>query len=164
MTYTLLLMVRSALGFCLLAFLAFSILSVWAARKWKRSRKPIDPDWTPGVTILKPVSGIESPHAYANFASFCTQAYPNERLQLIFGCLNADDPVIPLIQRLQNDFPQIQIDLECGGVRANRGPNLKVCNLLAMLPVAKFDLLLLCDSDMRVEPDYVRRVVSAFSS
>jgi ceramide glucosyltransferase len=76
--------------------------------------------------------------------------------------LNADDPAIPLIRRLQTDYPHLRIDLVCNGIRAFRGPNLKVCNLLAMLPLAQFDLLVLCDSDMRVEPDYVRRVVAAF--
>lgn len=162
MSFALLIVFRSVLGALLAGFCVFAFLTVWAARKWRRARKPLDPNWLPGVTILKPVRGVESPHVYSNFVSFCTQEYPVNRLQIVFGCLDAADPIIPFIHRLQEENPLLRIDLVVSTPEAVRGANLKVCNLLAMLPVAVHDLLILCDSDMRVEQDYVRRVVAPF--
>jgi len=158
----LLIIIRVLIGLCLAAFVAYSGISVWAAFRWRQSRRETDPDWTPGVTILKPVRGVESAHTYDNFASFCCQDYPLDKLQIVFGCLDPADPVIAVIEQLQRDFPEVQIDLVCAGKRGIIGPNLKVCNLLSMLPVAKYELLALCDSDMRVEKDYIRRIGAPF--
>ncbi|HLK61556.1 MAG TPA: glycosyltransferase, partial [Chthonomonadaceae bacterium] len=72
------------------------------------------------------------------------------------------DPALELVRRLQTEFPQCDIGIVCGGPETARGPNLKVCNLASMLPLARHDLLVLCDSDMRVAPDYLRRVVAPF--
>jgi ceramide glucosyltransferase len=153
---------RLLLGLCLLAYAAYALISVWAARQWHRSRRPLDPAWTPPVTILKPVRGVDA-EAYENFASFCRQDYPPERVQILFGALDPDDPALALVPRLQAAFPGQAIEIVRAGQEALLGPNLKVCNLAAMLPFARHDLLVLCDSDMRVEPDYLRRIVAPFA-
>ena len=57
------------------------------------SRRPLDPDWTPAVTILKPVCGTD-PEAYENFASFCRLDYPADKVQIVFGALDAADPAL----------------------------------------------------------------------
>lgn len=152
----------AVLGLCLSAFCAYSFISVWAAFKWKRSRPTVIEAWQPGVTILKPVRGIESPHTYDNFASFCNQDYPADKIQIIFGCQDPLDPVIEIVRRLQRDFPDRKIDLICSGSLPGAGSNLKVRNLIAMLPVAEFEHLVLCDSDMRVDREYIRRIVAPF--
>lgn len=150
------------LGLCLIAYIVYAGLSVWAARQWHRVRRPIDPDWMPSVTILKPVSGFDA-YAYDNFASFCRLDYPCDRLQLIFGVLDPHDPALSLVRQLQQDFPEHDICIVAPPeIQAPRGHNLKVCNLLSMLPAAKHDVLVLCDSDMRVMPDYLRKVVAPF--
>ena len=71
----------------------FSMPSFPLSRRgnWHRSRRPLDPDWTPAVTILKPVRGAD-PEAYENFASFCRLDYPADKVQIIFGALDAADP------------------------------------------------------------------------
>lgn len=162
MTTNLIHMVRLMLALSLVAFCGYTAISVWATRRWFKSRKPFDLDWTPGVTILKPVRGIETPHVFENFVTFCEQDYPNDRLQIVFGCLESDDPVIPIIEQVQREHPHVRIDLVTSGPEAVIGPNRKVCNLLAMMPVALYDILVLCDSDMRVDADYVRRVIAPF--
>lgn len=152
---------RLLLGVSLAAFTAYTLISLWAARKWRHSRRPLDPTWTPAVTIFKPVRGVDA-EAYDNFASFCRLDYPAEHVQLIFGALDPEDPALALARRLQAEFPQCDITVMSGGPDARRGHNLKVCNLISMLPTAKHDLLVLCDSDMRVQPDYLRRLVAPF--
>ena len=146
--------------FPLAAYAFYAITSVVAARNWHRSRRPVNPDWTPAVTILKPVRGAD-PEAYENFASFCRLDYPADKVQIVFGALDAADPALTVARQLQADFPAADIDLITQTVPPP-GHNLKVCNLISMLPAARHDLLVLCDSDMRVEPDYLRRIVAPF--
>ncbi len=155
------LIVHFVLNLMLAAFVFYSGLTIWAARKWARSRTALTPEFLPPVTILKPVRGVDA-HAYANFVSFCRLDYPADRVQLLFSALDADDPALALAERLQAEFPERDIEIVRPGPEAMRGPNRKVCNLAAMLPTAKHDLLVLCDSDMRVEPDYLRRLVTPF--
>jgi ceramide glucosyltransferase len=148
--------------FALGAHIAYTFITLWAVKQWKLSRMPLNPEFSPGVTVLKPVRGIESAHAYDCFVSFCKQQYPSEKLQIVFGCLDAEDPVIPLIRKLMAEFPDTDIELVISGPESLIGPNRKVCNLIAMLPRAKHALLALCDSDMLVEQDYIRRITAPF--
>ena len=146
--------------FPLAAYVFYALASVVAAQRWRRSRGPVNSEWTPAVTILKPVCGTE-PEAYENFASFCRLDYPADKVQIVFGALNASDPALSLARQLQADFPAADIAIRTPS-EPMPGHNLKVCNLLSMLPAARHDLLVLSDSDMRVEPDYLRRIVAPF--
>jgi ceramide glucosyltransferase len=158
----LLLGVRALLGLCLLGYGFYAALSIWAARKWRLQAPAANADWSPGVTILKPVRGVDA-EAWENFVSFCLLDYPKNRLQILFGALDSEDPAIELARKLQSLYPQIDIGIITRSDAGPTGNNRKVCNLLSMLPHAKHDLLALCDSDMRVRPDYVRRIVAPFA-
>ena len=153
--------VRGVLGACLLAFLAYCGISLWAARRWKLAAGVPDADWTPYVTLLKPVAGVDA-EAYDNFASFCRLDYPPDRIQYLFGALDASDPALALVKDLHWEFPHLDIQTVVTGDPPVEATNLKVCNLIGMLPHARHDLLVLCDSDMRARPDYLRRVVAPF--
>jgi ceramide glucosyltransferase len=108
----------------------------------------------PPLTILKPLKGVD-PQIWKSFVSHCEQDYP--QLQLIFGVSDPDDPAIALVRKLQKQFPTRQIDLlECPQIL---GTNVKVSNLVQMLPAARHEILLVNDSDIRVPHDYLRRVV-----
>jgi ceramide glucosyltransferase len=113
---------------------------------------------TPPVTILKPVKGMDA-GSYENFASFCRQEYP--AFQIVFACASADDPVVPVIGRIMADFPDHDIELVVDG--SIHGPNYKVCNLMNAWPQVKHDIVIVCDSDVRVEPYYLREVCAPFS-
>lgn len=153
--------IRLLLALCLSAFSAYSLISVWAAAQWHRARAPLDSDWTPPVTIFKPVRGVDA-EAYENFVSFCRLDYPADRVQLLFGALDPADPALELARRLQVEYPDLDIEIVVTPATA-QGHNLKVRNLIALFPAAKHDLFVLCDSDMRVAPDYLRRVVAPFA-
>ena len=134
-------------------------LCLWSARDFLRSARRQQPSpFTPPVSILKPLKGTD-PDIYESFRSHCLQDYPD--YELIFGVSDASDPAVELVHRLQQEFPQRAIELVvCPKVL---GTNMKVSNLVQMLPSARFDHLIVNDSDIKVEPDYLRRVIAPFA-
>ena len=113
---------------------------------------------SPPVSILKPVCGLEH-GLYENLRSFCDQEYPV--FQVIFGIRDADDPAIPVVQRVIREFPERNPVLVVGG-RAIPG-NLKVSNLANMYAAVRHGLVVIADSDMRVDRHYLRAVAAAFA-
>lgn len=138
---------------------AYSLLSLWCGRQFFRqpAASPTPPGPL-GVTILKPVKGMDE-GSYENFASFCRQQYSGS-LQLLFAVAVDDDPAVPVIRRLMADFPHCAIDLHIDATL--HGPNLKVSNLINAYPKARHDLLVICDSDIRVEPTFLHSVTAHF--
>jgi ceramide glucosyltransferase len=142
-----------------LAALVYSILVFRAARAYTRSLRAPLPEFFPAVSILKPVKGVD-PEMYDAFASHCRQNYPGE-YEIVFGASSTEDPAVALIEQLQLEFPQQQIRLViCPDLL---GANGKVSNLVQMVPQAHYDHLLINDSDIRVSPRYLRRVMPAFA-
>lgn len=123
-------------------------------RARERSRRP-SVSGAPPVTILKPVCGSE-PLLYENLRSFCDQDYPV--FQVVFGVRDADDGAIPVIERLMRDFPERDLTLVVNDQVFGR--NYKASNLANMYEAAKHDLLVIADSDMRVDSTYLGRIVA----
>ena len=147
------------------AFLVFSLSAVWfyvysiyAAHDLFSGRRQADEHFLPPISILKPLRGVDS-FAYENLASFCRQDYPE--FQIVFGMLDPDDPAIGIARQIQKDFPEVDIRIVTNGHQI--GSNLKVSNLANMLGEATHPLLLISDSDIRVGPDYLRKVVRPLS-
>jgi ceramide glucosyltransferase len=109
------------------------------------------------ISVLKPVRGLD-PGAFENFASFCRQDYPE--FEILFAVNDAEDPVVPVVQKLIADFPGHSIRLTV--VAERLGPNTKVSNLCRLVREARHDLLVITDSDVRVEPGYLRSVAVLF--
>ena len=109
----------------------------------------------PPVSILKPLKGTD-PDIYESFRSHCLQDYPE--YEIIFGVSDADDPAVASVQQLQREFPERAIRLVVCSQKL--GANVKVSNLEQMLPAARYQHLLVNDSDIRVERDYLRRVIA----
>ncbi|MBI1869117.1 MAG: bacteriohopanetetrol glucosamine biosynthesis glycosyltransferase HpnI [Methylocystis sp.] len=109
------------------------------------------------VSILKPLHGDE-PSLFDNLASFCNQDYPGE-VQIIFGVTNPHDPAVRVVERLRSAFPGRRLELVVNAHIA--GSNPKVANLINMSSRVRHEIIVLADADIRVEPDYLARVVSA---
>ena len=132
------------------------VFSFFSHRKTQPQRSLLNPQrpYLPPISILKPVNGIDA-EASQNFLSFCQQDYPN--YELLFGVDQLDDPSVPLIEQLQRENPQCAIRLV---LAEPGGPNRKANILQFLVDTAKNDVLVISDSDMRVTPDYLRRVVA----
>jgi ceramide glucosyltransferase len=107
------------------------------------------------VSVLKPLHGAE-PRLYENLRGFCQQTHPD--YQLIFGVRESEDLAIAVVHRLRHEFPQLPIELVIDS--HVQGTNLKVSNLLNMLPLARHDLWVLADSDISVPADYLSKVTA----
>jgi ceramide glucosyltransferase len=107
------------------------------------------------VTILKPLHG-EDAQLYENLRSFCEQRYSS--YQIVFGVRDRDDRAIPVVERLIAEFPGKDLALVVDP--AVVGSNFKVSNLENMVALAKYDVLVIVDSDMHVAPDYLGTVTA----
>ncbi|HEV2189738.1 MAG TPA: bacteriohopanetetrol glucosamine biosynthesis glycosyltransferase HpnI [Stellaceae bacterium] len=142
--------------------LALVLFPVWiylagtvaAAMRFAR-RGTVLPAEQPPVSVLKPLYGAE-PGLYENLRSFVDQDYPDR--QIVFGVRNPEDGALPVVRALIAERPDVDIELVVDA-RAGGG-NLKVANLINMLPAAKHDVLVFADSDMRVEPQYLATVTA----
>jgi len=121
------------------------------------SQTPQETRDTPAISMLKPVRGLD-PDAYENFASFCRQDYPE--FEILFAVNDPEDPAVPVVQKLIADFPQRSVRLVV--VEERLGPNTKVSNLCRLVREARHDLLVITDSDVRVELGYLQGVATMF--
>ena len=137
----------------------YYLLTLWSAFKFLRSRESVAQSagsFLPSLSILKPLKGVD-PEMYESFRSQCLQDYP--QYEIIFGVSDADDPAIEIIKKLHVEFPRPGMIswVVCPEVL---GTNVKISNLAQMLRLAKYDHLIVNDSDIRVERDYLRRVIA----
>lgn len=136
----------------------YYLFCLWSAAsflRWKADRSARPTQSLPAVSILKPLKGID-PDIYESFRSHCLQDY--SEYEIIFGVSDAADPAVAAVQKLQQEFPSCAIRLVvCPNIL---GANVKVSNLAQMLAVARYDYLVVNDSDIQVESDYLQRVMA----
>src|SRR5438445_13470154 len=135
--------------------IAYCFLSLGATIKFHfRNRKVLNVHFTPPVSILKPLCGLD-PHGYESLRSHCLQDYPD--YEIIFRVSAPDDPAAAAVERLITEFPELSMRLVvCSNVF---GMNFKISNLLQMLPEARYPYLVINDSDIGVPRHYLRKVV-----
>jgi ceramide glucosyltransferase len=144
------------LGLTALAWVYQVLALICLGRFLGRPRPSLPPGPGPGVTILKPVRGLES-GARECLESFLRQDY--QPFQVIFGVYDPRDPALPLLRALRDAFPHLDIEvLVCP---ESLGFNPKISTLRQMEPRARYGLLVIADSDVKVAPDFLRQAVAA---
>jgi ceramide glucosyltransferase len=146
---------------CLALAFAGSVYALTAGilvRRFARRPAPLA-NGRASVTILKPLHGAE-PGLHDNLASFCAQDYPGP-VQIIFGVQDPADAAIAVVRRLMADFPSADISMVVDP--SPHGANRKIANLINMAKSIRHDIVVLADSDMRVERDYLARVIGALA-
>ena len=146
--------------------LVYMLLALWGARDFGHYCRRLaaaardQPPYAPDVSILKPVKGLDS-RMHAGFVSHCRQQYAG-RFEILFGVSSLDDPAVAEIERLRAEFPDCDIRLiECPERLGTSG---KVSNLIQMLRHARYGHVLINDSDIRVSPQYLARVMGCFGA
>ena len=132
----------------------YAVGTAVAAVRFARRATPSGPE-PPPVSVLKPLHGTE-PGLYENLRSFAEQDYPV--VQVVLGVNDANDSALPVAQALIRDLPASDIALVLDP--PVRGSNLKVANLENMLSAASHDILVISDSDMRVDRHYLGAVTA----
>ena len=138
-----------------IAYTAIAIARVRAFRA-KASAQSGGLSSTP-VTILKPLHGDE-PDLFENLCSFCDQEYA--QYQVIFGAANPEDPALEVARAVAARFPQVDVEIVAGNAKPAGNP--KIGNLLGIIDRARHPLLVIADSDIRVDRSYLQAVVSCF--
>ncbi len=134
------------------------LYSSWRFFRANTVAQPEDSTFTPPISNLKPVRGLD-PDAYENFASFCQQDYPE--YEIVFCVDSPSDPVMPVIEKLRLNFPHQQLRVLFGSGRT--ATNDKVAKLARLADEARYEHLVISDSDARVKPDYLRSLISPLS-
>lgn len=143
------------LGIAAIPFIYY-LLAIYSS--WRYFRQPVsapDRSYAPPVSILKPFRGLD-PDAYENLASFCRQDYPE--YEMIFCVDPDDDTVRPIVEKLRRDFPEREIRVLYGSGRI--ASNDKVAKLARMAAEARYETVVISDSDVRVRPDYLRAMTA----
>ena len=142
--------------------IAYGLIALWGARSFERAgRKNIarGMEFAPSVSILKPVKGVD-PRMYAGLVSHCVQEYAGA-YELLFGVSSMDDAAVAEVERLQGEWPNVSIQIVLCTERL--GTNGKVSNLAQIVRAAKHEHVVVNDSDIRVSPRYLDRVMAPFA-
>ena len=157
-TYEIVFYLLLLINLCAITYSLFANFCIIELRK--NIKRPHTPSgFTPPVTIFKPICGLEQ-DMDENLRSFCEQDYPE--YQIIFGLHGKDDTAIPVIQKIIEDYPQLDLDMVID--TRLHGSNHKVSNLINMFPTAKYEILVVSDSDMRVRKNYLHDIVAPLAN
>ena len=138
----------ASIGYCALATVA-------GMRFARRKGEAPHTNALPPVSILKPLKGAD-PEMYEALRSHCVQDFAN--YEILCGVSSEDDPAVPVVKKLMGEFPDRKIRVVLCDKRL--GANGKVNSLIQLAAAASSEYLLVNDSDICVEPDYLRTVIS----
>lgn len=142
-------------------FLVFTSLTVYALQVIALRRK-LREDYSftnfPPISIIKPLKGLDD-NLFDNLESFCKQEYPE--YEVILSLQDYNDPAYRVAEKIRNKYPElVKITLD----NSSTALNPKVKNMISAYQESKYDYFLISDSNVYVEPDYLKRTVSAMTS
>ena len=133
----------------------FSLLCVLTVVRWRLRRPDPEPAEWPAVTIMKPVAGLEK-NLRENLRTTVIQNYPE--FEVIFSVQRKDDPALPLLREVQEEFGSDKVIIAIDEQHA--GCNGKINNMLGAMPYVRHPYLVISDSDVRLEPGYLKAIIA----
>lgn len=135
---------------------AYAVFAAFLIRRLSKTKPPQGARF-PGITVLKPLYGAE-PQLAANLRSFAEQDYPGP-VQIVCGVRDWSDPAVAVVRNLSETPGSV---FELAGNAPDIGENRKISNIANMMQLARHELVALSDSDMRVDPAYLRTIAACF--
>jgi ceramide glucosyltransferase len=108
----------------------------------------------PGISVLKPLKGLDD-NLFDNLESIFIQDYP--QYEVIFSLQDHNDPAFKVARKIKDKYPDKDITIIVE--RCNPGLNPKVNNLIPAYKIAKFEHVLISDSNVMVNKDYLQDIV-----
>ncbi len=136
--------------------LVYGLLTIIAAVAYRRVSPPRLRHRVP-ISILKPLAGVDE-GLEANLRSFFAQQYGE--FEILFAVHDAADPAIALVEKLRREFPAVPTQLIVSGDPPY--PNAKVYSLDLMLQAARYEIVVMGDSDVRVSPRLLETLAREF--
>jgi ceramide glucosyltransferase len=150
-----------ALTAALLAVVAgsmvYCLLTMIAARRYLAAH-PAKVERGEPVSVLKPLAGVED-QLEANLRTFFTQQYQN--YEILFAVRHAVDPAVRVVEKLRGEYPSVPARLIVTGEPPY--PNAKVYSLDLMKSAARYELLVMSDSDICATPEMLGTMAAEFA-
>ena len=149
---------------CTCTSMLYYLVCIWSASQFhteqiRAKSAGKSSEFTPPISILKPLKGTD-PGMYESFRSHCLQDYP--QYEILFGVSDANDPALQLVEQLKKEFPATEIRvIVCKKIL---GTNVKISNLAQMLPQARYEHLIVNDSDILIEPNYLKNIIAPLAN
>jgi ceramide glucosyltransferase len=137
--------------YCLMVIVAAVRFGV---RKRREDREAAT--FLPALSVLKPLHGME-PGLERNIETFFEQDYPE--FEVLFCARHESDEGLQLARRVGARYPQVDARYVTCGEPTPKFHNAKVFSLAKLDSVAKHELFITSDADVRVTKDYLRRMV-----
>ncbi|HYL39255.1 MAG TPA: bacteriohopanetetrol glucosamine biosynthesis glycosyltransferase HpnI [Bryobacteraceae bacterium] len=149
--------IAAVVGLLVAGSLIYCVLAVVAARSYLAQKSPSSGPLAP-ISVLKPLAGVDE-GLESNLRTFFEQDHPE--FEILFAVREAGDPAIGIVQALQHEYPGRATRLIVTGPPPY--PNAKIFSLDQMLAQAKYDVLVMSDSDIRVAKGFLRAIALEFS-
>jgi ceramide glucosyltransferase len=142
-----------------IASAVFLVMVLTAARRFTariRERRRSAPPLVvhPGVTMLKPIHGLE-PRMEQNLEGYFRLNYSD--YEIVFGCRGHEDPGLSIVEKLRARYPNVKVRIVFSG--EPQWPNAKVYSLDKMIASTSNDFFVITDSDITVQPDFLKIVM-----
>lgn len=138
------------------ATIAYQVAAQLAlAAQLRRRPEPAEADLLPSCTVLRPLCGV-GPRTEPLLRQVCALGAP-----VVVGAEKGEDDTVKMAHRVREDYPEGRLSIVEG--HGPTGGNLKVANLIRMLPAAHGDVLVFTDDDISVPPEYLEAVLAPFA-
>jgi len=145
-----------------LGSIVYCVMSIVAARQYRKvcaqpARERAQ------LSILKPLHGLDE-GLDKNLRSYFRQNYllpdGSPAFEILCATRNPQDPALDVVRGLQKEYPSVP----CRIFQTGEPPyaNAKVFSLDTMLGQARYDLLVMADSDVRVDPGFLDAINAEF--